>query len=290
MNYRHAFHAGNFADVVKHAVLALIVEHLKAKPAPFRVIDTHAGIGLYDLAGDAAERTGEWRDGIGRLVAAPPQGRAADLLAPYLTAIAAANGLTSPAHLTTERLVRYPGSPLITRSGLRPTDRATAIELHPQDAATLAALFAGDARLKVVELDGWLAPKSFLPPKERRGLLVIDPPFEAPGDFDRIVTALVEANRRFAHGIALIWHPVKSAGELGRHRAALAATGIRRILGVDFSVARIAADGPLVACGLTIVNPPWRLDEELGVLLPTLVERLAVGPGADARRHWIVPE
>jgi 23S rRNA (adenine2030-N6)-methyltransferase len=290
MNYRHAFHAGNFADVVKHAVLALIIAHLKAKPAPFRVIDTHAGIGLYDLSGGAAQRTGEWRDGIGRIVAAPPKGAAGELLAPYLSAVAAVNGLTSPEHLTPERLTRYPGSPLVTRAGLRATDRATAIELHPEDAATLAALFAGDARLKVVELDGWLAPKSFLPPKERRGLLVIDPPFEAADDYDRIVSALVEANSRFAHGICLIWHPVKSAKEIGRHHAALAATGLRRILGIDFAVARIDPDGPLVACGLTIVNPPWRLAEELDVLLPALVERLATGPGAIARSRWIVPE
>ena len=181
MNYRHAFHAGNFADVVKHAALARILVHLAAKPTPFRVLDTHAGIGLYDLSGDPAERTGEWRDGIGRVLAAPFPAPVAALLEPWLAAVARVNGLTSPDHLTPERLAVYPGSPLVIRAGLRPGDHAVVTELHPADAATLADLFAGDARLQVVELDGWLALKSFLPFKERRGAVVIDPPFEQPG-------------------------------------------------------------------------------------------------------------
>jgi 23S rRNA (adenine2030-N6)-methyltransferase len=290
MNYRHAFHAGNFADVVKHAVLSRILVHLTAKPTPFRVIDTHAGLGLYDLSAPEAERTGEWRGGIGRLVADPLPAPVADLLDPYLTAVATTCGLTSPRRLRPDRLIRYPGSPLVVRSALRPTDRATAVELHPDDARSLAELFAGDARLKVVELDGWLALKSFLPPRERRGLVLIDPPFEVAGDFERIVGGLVEATRRFAGGIYLIWHPVKSEAELARHHAALAATGIRRILGIDFRIARVDPEGPLTACGLTVVNPPWRLGEELDLLLPALVERLAIGPGATAGHRWIVPE
>ncbi len=290
MNYRHAFHAGNFADVVKHAALARILVHLAAKPTPFRVLDTHAGIGLYDLSGDPAERTGEWRDGIGRVLAAPFPAPVAALLEPWLAAVARVNGLTSPDHLTPERLAVYPGSPLVIRAGLRPGDHAVVTELHPADAATLADLFAGDARLKVVELDGWLALKSFLPFKERRGAVVIDPPFEQPGEFDRLTRGLVAATRRFAGGIYLIWHPIKDRADLARWHADLVATGIRRILAVDFAVAASRADGPLVACGLTIVNPPWKLAEELSLLLPALVERLAIGPGAAARVEWLVPE
>ncbi len=290
MNYRHAFHAGNFADVVKHAALARILVHLAAKPTPFRVLDTHAGIGLYDLSGDPAERTGEWRDGIGRVLAAPFPAPVAALLEPWLAAVARVNGLTSPDHLTPERLAVYPGSPLVIRAGLRPGDHAVVTELHPADAATLADLFAGDARLKVVELDGWLALKSFLPFKERRGAVVIDPPFEQPGEFDRLTRGLVAATRRFASGIYLIWHPIKDRADLARWHADLVATGIRRILAVDFAVAASRADGPLVACGLTIVNPPWKLAEELSLLLPALAERLAIGPGAAARVVWLVPE
>ncbi len=290
MNYRHAFHAGNFADVVKHAVLARILVHLAAKATPFRVLDTHAGIGLYDLTAREAERTGEWRDGIGRVLAAPFAPPVAALLEPWLAAVARTAGLTSSARLDPERLSVYPGSPLIVRAGLRPGDHAVVTELHPADAATLAALFAGDARLKVVELDGWLALKSFLPFKERRGLVLIDPPFEKEGEFDRIVKGLVEATRRLANGVYLVWHPIKSDAELARHHAALKATGIRRILTVDFAVGALRADGPLTACGLTIVNPPWKLAEELALMLPPLAERMALDRGAGVRIDELVGE
>lgn len=290
MNYRHAFHAGNFADVLKHAVLARVLVHLAAKATPYRVLDTHAGIGLYDLGADEAARTGEWLGGIARLLATPLPAPVADLLAPWLDAVALVNGLTSARHLDADRLARYPGSPLVIRAGLRHDDRATVTELHPADAETLAALFAGDARVKVTELDGWLALKSFLPFKERRGLVVIDPPFEKPGEFDRVVKGLVAATRRFAGGIYMVWHPIKSAADLRRYHEALVATGLRRLLSVEFAVAPPATEGPLVACGLTFHNPPWKLAEEIEALLPTLVDRLAVGPGAFGRVHWLVPE
>ncbi len=290
MNYRHAFHAGNFADVLKHAVLARILVHLAAKPAPFRVLDTHAGIGLYDLDDARAGRTREWEDGIGRIVAAPFPDPIARLLAPWLTAVASAVGLTRPDHLSPERLTRYPGSPLVVRSGLRRDDRATVVELHPADAASLAELFAGDARVKVIELDGWLALKSFLPFKERRGLVVVDPPFEKPGEFDRIVAGLVQATRRFATATYLVWHPIKDRRELDRFHDALVATGIRRMMAVELATAAIRADGPLTANGLVIVNPPWTLADDLDLLLPALADRLATGPGAGASWRWLVPE
>lgn len=290
MNYRHAYHAGNFADVVKHATLARILTHLAAKETPFRVLDTHAGIGLYDLADDPAERTGEWRDGIGRILAQPFPAPVAALLEPWLAAVARVNGLTIPDHLTPERLSVYPGSPLVIRAGLRYGDHAVVTELHPDDARTLADLFAGDSRLKVVELDGWLALKSFLPFKERRGVVVIDPPFEELDEFERLTRGLVAAIKRFAGGVYLIWHPIKDRAELARWREDLVATGIRRILTVDFAVATPHAKGGLTACGLVVVNPPWKLAEELAILLPALVERLAIGPGAAARVDWLVPE
>ena len=175
MNYRHAFHAGNFADVFKHAVLVRILLHLREKPAPFRVIDTHAGAGLYDLTGPEASRTGEWRQGIERVRAAPLAPEAASLLAPYLQAIAAFN--------PGERLVRYPGSPLLALRLMRAQDRLTACELEPSASAALERALAGDPRATAVAIDGWVALNAYLPPKERRGLVLIDPPFEQPDEF-----------------------------------------------------------------------------------------------------------
>src|SRR5262245_95776 len=164
MNYRHAFHAGNFADVVKHAVLALLIERLKAKDTAFRVVDTHAGIGLYDVAGDEARRTGEWERGIGRIYGRNLDPILAGLMQPYLDAVRAAND--------GGQLRFYPGSPWIARHLLRRQDRLTAVELHPEDAAGLAARFAGDRQVKTIRLDGWLAMGAFVPPKERRGLVL----------------------------------------------------------------------------------------------------------------------
>src|SRR5262245_30325355 len=177
MNYRHAFHAGNIADVVKHAILARIVAHLKEKPAAFRVIDTHAGAGLYDLAGPEASRTGEWRDGIGKLLAAAlgPAERA--LLAPYLEAIAAFNA--GPLKL-------YPGSPALLQHWLRPQDRLIACEREPNAARALIARLRGDRRAKAVAIDGYAALNAYVPPKERRGLVLIDPPFERPDEFEKL--------------------------------------------------------------------------------------------------------
>ncbi|TIT43493.1 MAG: 23S rRNA (adenine(2030)-N(6))-methyltransferase RlmJ, partial [Mesorhizobium sp.] len=170
MNYRHAYHAGNFADVVKHAVLTRLLDYLKQKDKAFRVIDTHAGIGRYDLSSVEAQKTGEWLGGIGRLVGADLDTRVAALLAPYLEAVRAVNPEGG--------VKNYPGSPLIARHLLRKQDRLTAIELHPQDAERLKAVFAGDFQTRVIELDGWLALGAHLPPKEKRGLVLVDPPFE----------------------------------------------------------------------------------------------------------------
>src|SRR5690606_4824480 len=182
MNYRHAYHAGNFADVMKHAVLARIVEYLKRKDKAFRVIDTHAGTGMYDLSSEEAQKTGEWRGGIGTLLNAQLPGDAAALLKPYLDAVRAAN--------PDGAVTRYPGSPAIARHLLRRQDRLTAIELHPADAAALKRHFAGDFQTRVIELDGWLALGAHLPPKEKRGLVLVDPPFEERDEFGRIVEGL----------------------------------------------------------------------------------------------------
>ncbi len=272
MNYRHAFHAGNFADVVKHSVLALLIERLKAKETAFRVIDTHAGAGLYDLAGDEASRTGEWRGGIGRLWGAELPPTLADLVRPYLDAVGAAN--------PDGALARYPGSPWITRHLLRAQDRLTAVELHPDDGPALAALFAGDYQVRVIKLDGWLALGAFVPPKERRGLVLVDPPYEERGEFERLAAAFRNAHRRWPTGIYALWYPVKDLVAVDGLRIALAKSGIRRLLRAELTIRDRDAGGTFNGTGLIICNPPWQFAEALAALLAGLVPLLAVGDGA----------
>src|SRR6266446_9340448 len=189
MNYRHAYHAGNFADVVKHAVLVRILVHLCGKPAAYRVIDTHAGAGLYDLAGPEAARSLEWRAGIHRLLAMPTAEPARALLAPYLDVVAGLNGAG--------RLTTYPGSPALARAFLRPQDRLLACELEPHAASALMRNFARDRRVKVVAIDGWTALNAYVPPPERRGLVLVDPAFEDAGDFARLARGLEIAHRKW---------------------------------------------------------------------------------------------
>jgi 23S rRNA (adenine2030-N6)-methyltransferase len=285
MNYRHAFHAGNFADVVKHATLALLIERLKAKPAAFRVIDTHAGVGMYDLNASEATRTGEWREGIGRLWNVTPPAKLAPLLAPYLAAVRAANGDRAA-------LSRYPGSPWIARHLFRRQDRLTAVELHPQDAKQLEALFAGDIQVRTIALDGWLALGAFVPPKERRGLVLVDPPFEERDEFQTMLDGLVAAHRKWPTGIYAFWYPVKDRAAVTRFRLGLAKSGIRRLLRAELTVRAATPDAEATfdGTGLVICNPPWQFADTLGTLLAGLVPLLAQGPGAAHRIDEIAGE
>lgn len=282
MNYRHAYHAGNFADVVKHAVLARILDHLGAKEAPYRVVDTHAGVGLYDLAADEALKTGEWTGGIGRLRAAAPSPALAAFLAPYLAAVRAVNG--------GEDLLVYPGSPAIAAALGRRQDRFVFNEMHPLDADALGARFAADRRVRVTAGDGWILPRAALPPPERRGLLVVDPPFEEAGEYDRLLRAMRDAHRRFATGIQLLWYPVKDERAVAAFHAAVAGGPVPKVLRIDHRTRSPGGDGPLAAAGLLVVNPPYRLAEDLGAVLPELAARLAAGPGAAGSVDWLVPE
>ncbi len=277
MNYRHAFHAGNIADVLKHAVLARILVHLGEKAAAFRVIDTHAGTGRYDLTSEQAARTGEWRDGIGRLSAAEFTDDIGGLLAPYLAAVAAANRAGA--------LRYYPGSPLIALSLMRPQDRLVACELEPRAAAKLSANLHHDARARAVAIDGWTALNAYVPPKERRGLVLIDPPYEDKHEFARLADALVGAQRKWATGIYLVWYPIKDRVGPDRLAAVLrrgaATKSGQKVMRVELEWASAEAPGGLTGAGLAIVNPPWRLADELGRILPAL--RAALGPPADGR-------
>ncbi len=275
MNYRHAYHAGNFADVLKHAVLALVIEHLKLKPAPFRVIDTHAGTGLYDLAAEASLKTLEWQAGIGRVIDADLPADAAAVLAPYLAVVREVNGPGA--------LKRYPGSPLITRRLMRAADRLVVNELHPEDHAELAKLFARDTETKVLSLDAWIALKSLLPPKERRGVVLVDPAFEEEGELDRLVEGLQEAVRRFATGTFLLWYPIKDVKAVAAFRRKVAALELPKVLAVELMIRGAEDSQRLNGAGLIVANAPYTLAGKLNVLLPELVRLLAQGEGAAFR-------
>ena len=277
MNYRHAFHAGNFADVIKHIILTRLIEYLKLKPGAFRVIDTHAGIGRYSLTGDEARRSPEWMDGIGKLLKADIAAKAKALIQPYLDVVDGEN--------PNGTLARYPGSPLLARKLFRPQDRLSALELHPKDVETLAALFAGDVQARVTALDGWLALNAYVPPKEKRGLVLVDPPFEDAGEWTRLVEGLAKAHRKWATGIYALWYPLKEPREVNGFVADLKATGIARMLRIELLVERAVA-GKLYGSGMIVVNPPYVLEDEMKTILPALVKALG-GDGASHRIEWI---
>jgi 23S rRNA (adenine2030-N6)-methyltransferase len=291
MNYRHAFHAGNFADVFKHAAFALIVEHLKRKPAPFAVVDTHAGLGRYDLAAPEAERTGEWREGIGRVL-----GSTADLpgLASLLKAVAAVNGGKKPTAASPPRW--YPGSPRIARALLRARDRLWCAELHPEDARVLAREFRGDGQVQVRHMDGYEAIRAWLPPQEKRGIVLVDPPFEQRDEFRVLLKGLKDGHRRFATGIFVLWYPIKDRAPIEAFHKALAQSGIRRILVAELALRARVDPERLQGCGLIVVNPPWRFDSDLAELtagLKGVLENDSEGlarPVESPAVRWLVGE
>lgn len=262
MNYRHAFHAGNFADVVKHAMLSRILTYLTLKPNPVRYIDTHAGVGWYDLTAPEAERTGEWRDGIGRVTSAVLPDAVRVLLGPYLDAV----GPCDP----TGRPLAYPGSPALAQSLLRPIDRLLLCELHPEDARHLRDATRRDRRVKVLPVDGYAALKGAVPPPERRGLVLVDPSFEDRAEFEAMTEAFGEAYRRWPNGTYALWYPVKDGAAVTRFLRRLRALALPRILEVEIAFDGGRAETGLRGAGLFIVNPPYTLRAEAALLLPFL--------------------
>jgi 23S rRNA (adenine2030-N6)-methyltransferase len=281
MNYQHAFHSGNFADVHKHVVLARILTHLRAKPAAFRVIDTHAGAGRYDLLAAEPTRSGEWREGIARLWEAAAQQNlgqpASELLAPYLGAVAACNADGS--------LRNYPGSPLVAQHLLRPQDSLIACELEPRSAAALAATLRGNRRTKALTLDGWTAIGAYVPPKERRGLVLVDPPFEEPSDFMHLSEALSGAHRKWPTGIYMLWYPIKTREGPDALIRRLRRLAIAKILRCEIMLGSPRADIGLIGSGLIVVNPPFTLEADLQVLMPALGRILA--PQGSHQIGWL---
>jgi len=276
MNYQHKFHAGNFADAMKHIILTRILLHLAQKPAPFRVIDTHAGAGIYALSGAEAMRTGEWRNGVARLDA-PFDAACEAILAPYRAALAGF-----------DKTRLYPGSPALIGNALRAEDRASCNEMQGEIFAELARRFKRDARFITNRLDGYLAWKAQIPPPERRGLVLVDPPFEVEDEFERMGAGLSDMGRKWPTGSAALWYPIKvrRAAEGLEEKARLC--GFRSLAVFELHVDALDENGPLAACGMLVANPPWTLVREMTALLPALSARLARGTTARWRADWLI--
>jgi 23S rRNA (adenine2030-N6)-methyltransferase len=261
MNYRHAYHAGNFADCMKHALLVWLLRALARKEAPFRVLDTHAGIGRYDLASDEAQRTGEWQSGIGRL-----SGITEGPLADYLALVRADGG--------------YPGSPALAAALVRPQDRLALVELHEEDQATLRALFRRDARVAVHKRDAFEAARALTPFPEKRGLVLMDPPFEQPGEYERLTATIIEISRRARGLVQAAWYPIKGRAPVRAFHTALAESGVRDILGAELHLREPLDAARLNGCGLIVVNAPYGFEPAAGAILQALRDALSWEEGA----------
>lgn len=280
MNYRHAYHAGNHADVLKHIVLMRVIEHLKKKPKPFRVIDAHAGIALYDLHGTEAGKTGEWQGGVGKM-AEPFADDVEALLVPWRQVIAGLNP---------DGGVRYyPGSPELAIRLMRAPDRLVANELHPEDAMELERHFVGDGRVKVTALDADVCIKAHLPPPERRGLVLIDPPYEVKNEAERALRMLAHGIHRFASGIFVLWYPLKADDIAPLLMNGATALGVTATLRAELRVREAFAAGGLAGSGLLVLNAPWRLDEDLRQIVPALAQRLGLGSWGQGAVDWLIP-
>ena len=255
MNYRHAYHAGNFADCFKHALLMLLIGAMQRKEKPILVIDTHAGCGRYDLSNGPAERTGEWRQGIARLREENPPG-----LDDYLGLIG--------------RLGLYPGSPLIAQSLLRPGDRLIACELHPEDVQVLQAEFATDKNVAVHARDGYAALRAFLPPPEKRALVLIDPPYEQPEEFNLVAGALDIASKKFKSGVYAVWYPIKHRAPVRNFFELLKLGQIRDVVAVELLLREPVSPAMLNGCGLLVINPPFGFEAAAAPILRALTDVL----------------
>lgn len=280
MNYRHAFHAGNHGDILKHIILARALSLMIAKDKPMAVLDAHAGIGRYDLSGVQATKTGEWQSGIAKL----DDDFAPDVeavLEPYRNILAALN-LDGDGRY-------YPGSPEIASQMIRATDRLIANELHPVDAAELTKNYAAEKNVLVKQLDYLQAVKSELPFRERRGLVLIDPPFEVLDETLRTAQALEFGYRRMATATFMIWYPVTTEEFAKQFVDTMRALKIPNMLWCELRIKAAFAQGGLSGSGLIIINPPWTLENDLRILLPALAERLGLGDWGRGQVNWLTP-
>ena len=278
LSYRHGFHAGNPADVLKHAVAVFLARYLQGKPGGVLLLDTHAGSGLYDLHGAMAEKTGEWEDGVARVLAQP--GEAPELLRDWLALVRARNpGGT---------LSVYPGSAALFALLRRPQDRVALYELHPSDHAALTAQMRRESRVIVEKADGFAALDALLPPPERRALALIDPSYEVKTDYETVVTALAGAWRKFPTGVYALWLPVIERARTDAVLAAIVAAGLRKVFRLELCIVPDGAARGLTGSQMLVVNPPWTLPDTAAAALPWLAAALnAQGPVGSG---WLVPE
>ena len=280
MNYRHEFHAGNFADVLKHVILLGVLDALKRKTAPFAYLDTHAGSGVYAVDSQAARKTGEFRAGVLRVLDAsdlPP------LLRHYVEAVRACDPGTP--------LTRYPGSPWLAQYALRAQDRAVLCELQPEEATALRAHLHGDARMHVHQRDAYEALRALLPPVEKRGLALIDPPFEAQeAEFKLIQRALATALSRWPGGTFAVWYPIKLQRTREPFLRWLQGCAAQSVLVAELAVRTENSPLRLNGCGIALLNPPWKLDQALSAALPALARLLGEDGQGDSRLLWLKRE
>lgn len=279
MNYRHAYHAGNFADVHKHLTLLALIEVLQRKDTPILVMDTHAGAGLYSLRGGDAARTGEWREGIGRIFA---EAKAPAAVCNYMAQVRALNA---------DGILRlYPGSPVLAANVLRKQDRLILCELEPGTHALLKTALKGGQGIAIHQRDGWEALKALLPPKDiKRGLVLIDPPYEVNGEYERLADALVSTHKRWRQGVLVGWFPIKARPIIDRLLRQLRAAGLPDLLYSELCIHAPTTGTRLNGSGMVIVNAPWKLDATLRESTLWLHDRVHQSPGAPWRVDILEP-
>ncbi len=278
LSYRHSFHAGNHADVVKHIVQSLILDALKQKDKPFVYHDTHSGVGRYDLTHEWSEKTGEYKQGIARIW---EQNNLPEDLKSYLDAIKALNN--------GDNLRYYPGSPRVARAQLRSQDRMVLTELHPSDYPLLEQEFHRDHQVSIYKEDGFSRLKASLPPQERRGLVLIDPPYELAKEYRDVVQAIYQSHKRWATGIYAIWYPVVNRCDIDDMLEGLEGLGIRKILQIELGVSPDTNERGMTASGMIVINPPWKLESQMQEILPFLQQAIAPATG-HWKVEWVVPE
>ncbi|GAA5134421.1 23S rRNA (adenine(2030)-N(6))-methyltransferase RlmJ [Thalassotalea piscium] len=266
LSYRHAFHAGNFADVLKHSVLTLVLEHVTKKEKGFTYIDTHSGAGMYQLADEYAQKTGEYKNGINKLFS---NSDLPEALVPYIDII---NELNK--QLGTEQLSLYPGSPGIAKKFSRRQDSTHLFELHPTDVQHLTDFCQRWNKSHIKQLDGYQGLLSLLPPPNRRAVVLMDPPYELKEDYTKAVKTLIKAYRKFATGTYILWYPVVKRELVNQMQNAFTTSEIKNLLQVEFCLTADTNEYGMTGTGLFIINPPWQLNTQLSEIMPYLQSKL----------------
>ena len=279
LSYRHIYHAGNHADILKHIIVSQICKHLIKKEAPFFYLDTHAGIGEYSLESAQAQKNKEFESGIAKLIA---QQKLPEPIADFVDLVKSMNAK--------ESLLTYPGSPKVVAYYQRLKDKMHLCELHPNDYPILASLFPSKRKANVQNGDGFAAVKAMLPPPQKRGFVLMDPPYEVKQDYHTVVDALAEGHKRFPTGTYAIWYPVLSRQQADNLINSVEATKIRNILLVELLIRDANTEQGMNGSGMILVNPPWTLKAEAEQYLPTLQTLLGEGDGASFQVRCITPE